>query len=365
MKNKLQENELKVLSAKTTLIQKLPDGLYDVVGDIHGELRLFQDLLIALGYDQAGNHPDGRRLIFVGDLCDRGPDSVEVVLMIKVMVEAGTAFTVVGNHEINVLTRAVKDGTGWIQPKRITKDTKYEPYRKATEDESLEILTFLGKLPVAIETPSFRVVHAAWDEEAIDKLRKIGEIESYEGFFEAFDESFEKSLNPVMVSNKNKEQAQYASLLKNPDRQNPPPFLPATCDYYHARQKYNPIRVVTSGTEAPCEKPFVAGGEWRFVERTDWWRFYDEDVPVIVGHYWRKLNPENWDLSEDYLFSDIPVTSWHGAKLNVFCVDYSAGAGFMERRDGSTPGTKSNLLALRLPENVLVDSLGVVRKTLP
>lgn len=54
-------------------IQTLPEGALDIVGDVHGEWLALQNLLRHLGYDGEGNHPQGRKLVFVGDLCDHGP----------------------------------------------------------------------------------------------------------------------------------------------------------------------------------------------------------------------------------------------------------------------------------------------------
>ena len=49
--------------------------LIDVIGDIRGECGTLCELLDRLGYDGNGAHPEGRRLVFVGDLIDRGgPD---------------------------------------------------------------------------------------------------------------------------------------------------------------------------------------------------------------------------------------------------------------------------------------------------
>jgi protein phosphatase len=81
-------------------------GPFDIVGDVHGcyqELRL---LLEKLGYvvsDHAVSHPEGRRLVFVGDLVDRGPDSPNVLRLVMASVKAGTAICVPGNHDTKFL----------------------------------------------------------------------------------------------------------------------------------------------------------------------------------------------------------------------------------------------------------------------
>ena len=67
------------------------DGPIDVVGDVHGEIDALDDLLAALGYHGRGDHPAGRRLIFIGDLCDRGPDSPGVIRRVREMVGSDLA----------------------------------------------------------------------------------------------------------------------------------------------------------------------------------------------------------------------------------------------------------------------------------
>jgi protein phosphatase len=91
-------------------------GPFDVVGDVHGCRRELETLLDRLGYavlrDGAGRpvdatHQQGRRVLFVGDLVDRGPDSPGVLRLVMGMVASGHAFCVPGNHE-NKLVRALR-----------------------------------------------------------------------------------------------------------------------------------------------------------------------------------------------------------------------------------------------------------------
>ena len=82
-------------------------GPFDIIGDVHGCGLELQALLDRLGYisgdpldpDAIPTHPDGRRLIFLGDLVDRGPDSVGVVDLVRRLVAARGAFCVAGNHD--------------------------------------------------------------------------------------------------------------------------------------------------------------------------------------------------------------------------------------------------------------------------
>ncbi len=82
-----------------SLLQPLPEGPLDIVGDIHGESEALENLLTHLGYDANGHHADARTLVFAGDLVDRGPDSPGVLRLVMGMVGAGHALAVPGNHE--------------------------------------------------------------------------------------------------------------------------------------------------------------------------------------------------------------------------------------------------------------------------
>lgn len=81
-------------------------GPFDIIGDIHGCRSELETLLTRLGYDlDAARHPDGRKVIFLGDLVDRGPDTPGVLRIAMKMVEAGTALCVPGNHDIKLLRK--------------------------------------------------------------------------------------------------------------------------------------------------------------------------------------------------------------------------------------------------------------------
>lgn len=77
----------------------LAQKLYDVVGDVHGCLDALRRLCAALGYDSAFRHAQGRTLVFVGDLINRGPDSVAMLRLAVHLVQEGRARLVLGNHD--------------------------------------------------------------------------------------------------------------------------------------------------------------------------------------------------------------------------------------------------------------------------
>ena len=86
--------------------RKSEHGPFDVIGDIHGCRIELEALLAKLGYDPATRrHPDGRKVVFLGDLVDRGPDIPGVLRIAMEMVEAGNAICVPGNHEMKLLRK--------------------------------------------------------------------------------------------------------------------------------------------------------------------------------------------------------------------------------------------------------------------
>ncbi|TYS15812.1 bis(5'-nucleosyl)-tetraphosphatase PrpE [Rossellomorea vietnamensis] len=73
----------------------------DIIGDIHGCFDEFKELTGYLGYRWDSGipvHPDGRVLGFVGDLTDRGPNSLGVIETVWKLVTKQLAYYVPGNH---------------------------------------------------------------------------------------------------------------------------------------------------------------------------------------------------------------------------------------------------------------------------
>ncbi|WLR51604.1 bis(5'-nucleosyl)-tetraphosphatase PrpE [Bacillus tianshenii] len=76
--------------------------MFDIIGDIHGCFDEFKELTEKLGYqwkDGIPIHPNRRKLVFVGDLTDRGPKSIEVIETVwKLVVDQNWGHYVPGNH---------------------------------------------------------------------------------------------------------------------------------------------------------------------------------------------------------------------------------------------------------------------------
>lgn len=75
--------------------------MFDVIGDIHGCYDEFEQLTKKLGYNWDEGYPlhsEGRKLAFVGDLTDRGPNSLKVIKIVVELVNNGLAHYTPGNH---------------------------------------------------------------------------------------------------------------------------------------------------------------------------------------------------------------------------------------------------------------------------
>jgi protein phosphatase len=87
-------------------------GPFDIIGDIHGCFDELQQLLGELGYQVTEvdghfetKHPEGRKVIFLGDLVDRGPRIPDVLRLAMNMAERGEALCVPGNHDIKLMRK--------------------------------------------------------------------------------------------------------------------------------------------------------------------------------------------------------------------------------------------------------------------
>ena len=151
-------------------------GGFDVIGDIHGYATRLRGLLEMLGYakrDGCYRHPE-RKVIFVGDFIDRGPEIRETLRMVKAMVDGGAALAVAGNHELNALCyHTPAPGGGWLRERseknRLQHAVTLDAFA-AHPGEWAGYLDWFKTLPLWLDLPGLRVVHACWDESAIAVL---------------------------------------------------------------------------------------------------------------------------------------------------------------------------------------------------
>lgn len=343
------------------LVQNIEDGFYDIIGDIHGELQALENVLKNLGYDDEGNHPQNRKLIFVGDFVDRGENSVGVIKKVKCLVENNNAKAVIGNHEFNLLNLQEKDGAGWFFSSMKENDFKYEPYVKIKETEKKEIYDFLKTLPLVLHNDKLRIVHAAWDDEMIDAIKDMN-IDGYLMEFKKIEDSIKKELKKSGLYDKYKEEEDKYCLTDIKNKIKKP--LKNIAMYKYLLQAKNPFKIILSGHEGIVNKPFYAGGQWRFIKRLSWWEKYEGRQDVVIGHYWRKVKSSKiLEGFDDNMFGESDYNEWIGKNKNVFCVDYCVGARYKERKESDNVGDVTKLAALRWPENVLFFDTGEILET--
>lgn len=341
------------------MITPLPSAPLDLLGDIHGELSALEALLAAAGYDPDGNHPDGRHLVFLGDLVDRGPDSPGVVRLVRRLIGAGKASAILGNHELNLLRAERKAGNDWFWGERTAHDARYLPWNWAEPAGDAETLEFFASLPLALVRDDIRVVHAAWHADSMATLARQPAEAALGSLFDRLDAEADAALvDSGAVDAAMHEKAAWRHHFADPSIAMP--MLPAVGRLNAQRQMLNPVRVASSGVERCGAQPFYAAGQWRFSERVRWWDDYTDDVPVVVGHYWREYMPKQRltpPKGDEDLFDGVGPLEWLGPRKNVFCVDYSVGARWYERKTSAEP-QRTRLAMLRWPERMLVLDTG-------
>lgn len=131
------------------------------IGDLQGCLDAFLKL--------RGTLPQAQRFIFVGDLVNRGPQSLATLRAVKAMADAGQAVALLGNHDLHLLAmdadiRAAHD------------DDTLQPILDAPDRRVL--IDWLRTLPLAHAEGGYLFVHAgvppAWT--AAQTLQYAGEV---------------------------------------------------------------------------------------------------------------------------------------------------------------------------------------------
>lgn len=136
--------------------------MYDIIGDVHGCLEELIMLLEKLGYNtETKTHPNGRRVVFLGDICDRGWYSYGTYHLVYDMVMRNKAIMVRGNHDDKL--RRFFEGNRVIQNHGLDKTiADFQTHCVPEQDVS----EFLSEVPLflSLDNDKLIVVHAAWKE---------------------------------------------------------------------------------------------------------------------------------------------------------------------------------------------------------
>lgn len=162
---------------------KVAAGGFDLIGDLHGHAGPLHRMLARLGYRERGGcycHPD-RKVVFLGDYIDRGPSVREVLRVVRSMVDSGAALAVMGNHEFNALCYHSPDGAGgYLRPHSEKNVAQHRASLDAFADhpdEWRDHLAWFKRLPLYLNMPGFRVVHACWDEAHVAAVNGGGRLD--------------------------------------------------------------------------------------------------------------------------------------------------------------------------------------------
>lgn len=136
---------------ESTVIERQPlwnnlkhdQGPFDIIGDVHGCFDELVELLAKLGYEQENglwHHHAGRKMVFVGDLVDRGPKVPEVVRLVMDSVGSGNALCVPGNHDIKFMRKIrgkdvqITHGLAETLAQYETYEQRFPKFREATAE---------------------------------------------------------------------------------------------------------------------------------------------------------------------------------------------------------------------------------------
>jgi hypothetical protein len=294
----------------------------DIIGDVHGHADKLEALLRKLDYEPSseGWRHRERTAVFLGDFIDRGPAQLRTLAIVRPMVESGNALAVMGNHELNAIAWHTPDpfspgeflrphySPRWGDANRhqhaaFLAEVEHDPDLHAT------IIEWFLKLPLWLDLPGMRVVHACWHSRYLAWLSP--------------------RLEP---GNRLTRELLVESTVEPADPREKDTATPTV---------FKAVEALTKGIEAPLPKghSFLdKDGKKRERVRLRWWdsaavnfraaamlspkecaglpdlpipdhaRISIDEKPIFIGHYWLTGTPA--------------VQS-----TKVACVDYSAGKG--------------------------------------
>ena len=193
----------------------------DLVGDIHGAVDRLRKLIDKLGYRKSEgrwSHPEQHRLVFLGDYADKGPRVAEAIELVRELCDARVACAIAGNHDTNAIAFCMRrndcviDPVGalrsahgshqdsaakhaWIRPHDSKNIDQHCTTLQLGDAVYAEAIRWFTTLPLWLELPGLRAVHAAWIPSAIAKIKSIenAQLKSGAAWLEAssIDEAIE------------------------------------------------------------------------------------------------------------------------------------------------------------------------------
>ena len=151
-----------------------PGVSYDFIGDVHGCLSELRELLINMGYRNnyldSFTPPAGRKLVFVGDLVDRGDDTIGTLGLYSAMSRRGYAYSVMGNHEHKLLRYlkgnrvSVRSGLETTVAELNILESSFNVLQHDSGVFKDNLMWLLESLPLCLDLGDTLVVHGAYSE---------------------------------------------------------------------------------------------------------------------------------------------------------------------------------------------------------
>ncbi len=290
---------------------------YDLIGDIHGHSEPLVELLEKLDYHASNGvygHPT-RQAIFLGDFIDRGPNQRDVIDIVRPMIDRQTALSVMGNHEFNAAAYYTPDPENPDSHLREHSEKHRHQHKAFLDaydgaDDYPELIKWFRSLPLWLDLPGLRVVHACWDKEQIQYLS-----ERYPSLNTYLD-------NDLLVKASRPESAEFKAveiLLKGKEI-----ALPRESSFpdkdgnprHHIRMKWwdanarnyreaflGPDSALSHIPEDPIEADHLI-------------EYSSDELPVFFGHYWMDSEPAL--LAPNVACLDYSVAASSGGKLVAY-----------------------------------------------
>ncbi len=301
--------------------------MIDLIGDVHGHADKLEELLQKLEYTRkAGTYQhEHRKVLFVGDYIDRGPQIRETLEIVKAMVDSGDAIALMGNHEYNAICFHYQETEGGHLRKHLIKNIiqHYETLKQFQnrQSEYESYLDWFKTLPLFYEAESFRAVHACWDHNNIQYLRETLENDRLT------DDLIYQSVKKGSALNEAIEQT-----LKGKEMPLPPGLFFTDKDgtiRSEIRIKWweNPADMTyKSISVVPIENLSDQPIDLRELKSKDY--YHKDEKKVFFGHYWLKGEPSLY-------------------RENICCLDYSVAK-------------QGKLVAYRLDQELSLDKTRLI-----
>lgn len=280
---------------------------------MHGHACELRALLEQMGYRESRSayRHSSRTAIFVGDLIDRGPANIEAATIARHMVEEGTARIVLGNHEFNAMafhTEDPKRAGEFLRPHNCKNVKQHRATLRefvARPDEKRLLLDWFHTLPLFLDLPEIRVVHACWDRQSFAELQPRLNA----------DHSMSEALFVLACRKESSEHAARDTLVNGPEVDLPGDMSFLDKDghrrtamrlkWWLCGSDHLPFREAGLGLDKAA-RDLLPDDD---LSAETHHRFAPDGKPTFFGHYW---------------FSSMPPTP---TSPTTACVDYSVARG--------------------------------------